>query len=366
MNKMSKLHLWVFLIVFLLVILLNFWMFNSMLHSLVFASILAGSFYPLFEKVKIKLKLGHEWASFITCSIICLAIVLPLIFLTIQLSKETVTLYHSLKEGLNKDAVQAFLFGEGAVAMLFKKVSASLDINYSPESVYPLILSKIQSLSGKGFTWVNNWISDTFSFLFQFLIMLLATYGLFLEGDQLKKYFFKLSPLPDREEQMILDKFIQMNYVTLVCNGIGGLLQGVLAGIGMALAGIDSIFLWTTVMTILAFIPLVGISIITVPACLYLFLIGKTYTAIILFIYCGVISLIVENWFKPKFIGQRIQVNGLLLLFYILAGMGAFGMTGIFYGPLICIIFLTMGELFLDNYVPLFEQVKKLDQNTET
>ncbi|MCR9206400.1 MAG: AI-2E family transporter, partial [Halobacteriovoraceae bacterium] len=153
-------------------------------------------------------------------------------------------------------------------------------------------------------------------------------------------------------EQMILEKFSQMNDVTLVCNGIGGVIQGLLAGAGMWLAGFESIFLWSVIMVILAFIPLLGISIITIPASIYLYFKGEPLAALLFFLYTGVIALLVENLFKPKFMGQKIKVNSLLILFYIIAGMGTFGMAGIFYGPIICIIFLTMVEIFQVYYLP--------------
>ena len=143
-----------------------------------------------------------------------------------------------------------------------------------------------------------------------------------------------------------------MSFVTLVGNGLGGLAQGCLAGIGFWVAGFNSVFLWTTAMIILAFIPLVGISIIFIPACLYLYLSGETTSAIFLFIYCFLISLTVENWYKPRFIGTKVKINSILLLLYIIAGMGTFGMAGIFYGPFLCIILLTIVELFLKNYLP--------------
>lgn len=163
---------------------------------------------------------------------------------------------------------------------------------------------------------------------------------------------FKISPLPATDEQNILDKFNQMNFVTMVGNGVGGLIQGSFAGLVFWMAGLSSVFLWTTVMIILAFIPLVGISLITIPATIYLFVTGKTLTAIALIVSTNVVALIVENWFKPKFIGKSVQVDGILVFIYIIAGMSLFGMAGIFYGPLICIIFMTTIEIYLKNYLP--------------
>jgi predicted PurR-regulated permease PerM len=103
-------------------------------------------------------------------------------------------------------------------------------------------------------------------------------------------------------------------------------------------------------MSLLAFIPLVGISLVYIPASLYFILIGKVGTGISLFIYCTVVSLIVEKGFKPKFIGKRVGISSLLVLFYIIGGMSAFGMAGIFYGPLLCTIFLTSVALYHEKY----------------
>jgi len=238
------------------------------------------------------------------------------------------------------------------VGSFIQDMADLLNIEINLSDLYERFLTKAQGYSGKVIGTVNSWVSDTLSFIFNFLIMLLASYSIFVDGDKLKEFVFKLSPLPYEQEQMILTKFSQMNYVTLVCNGIGGVIQGILAGIGLWMCGFNAIFLWSTIMVILAFIPLVGISIITIPASLYLIATGKVTSGVLFFCYTGTMALFVENWFKPKFMGKRIKVNSLLLLFYIIAGMGTFGMAGIFYGPLVCIIFLTMVQLFQEYYLP--------------
>jgi predicted PurR-regulated permease PerM len=280
-----------------------------------------------------------------------LLLVIPLIYIVFQISKEGVNLYANIRQGLSLEQVQDFFFGNGALARFISDMAGILGIEIDLKEVYQALLMKAQSYSGKLLGSVNAMISDTLNFFFQFLIMILALFTLFVEGEKLKAFIFKLSPLPDEQEQIILEKFSQMNFVTLICNGIGGLIQGGLAGVGMAIAGFSSIFLWSTVMVLLAFIPLVGISIITIPASIYLLLTGKVAAGITFFIFTTVIALVVENWFKPKFMGSKIQVNSLLLLFYIIAGMGSFGMAGIFYGPIVCILFLTMVDLFETHYV---------------
>ena len=126
------------------------------------------------------------------------------------------------------------------------------------------------------------------NFLFHFSMMMVVVYGLLTEGEALKQWVFRLSPLPDDEEQIVFEKFKQMNFVSLVCNGFrGASCKEDWRGWVFWLAGINSLFLWSSCMVILAFIPLVGISFVFVPACVYLYLAGRPVAGITLFIYCG-------------------------------------------------------------------------------
>ena len=103
-------------------------------------------------------------------------------------------------------------------------------------------------------------------------------------------------------------------------------------------------------MVILAFIPLVGISVVTIPASIYLWIKGRVVASIVLFIFCTAVALWTENIFKPKFIGSKVQVDSLVMLFFIMGGMSLFGMAGIFYGSIVCILLLTMIELYHEKY----------------
>lgn len=351
-EKSDRLNIRIFILLFLAIILQNLFLFKGMFHSLTFAAIIAGTFYPLHNRILAQFKLRPEISALLTTCIVTFAILIPLVFLLFEVSKEGVHLFSNVKANLSVAQVKDFLVGNGAFAQLVKKFSTMFDLHIDLNGLYERLISEVQSFAGHFFGTLNQVVSDFFNFIFQFLIMLVAIFSLFLDGHKLKRFFFDLSPLPDDQEQMMLEKFSQMNYVTLVCNGLGGIIQGCLAGIGLWATGISSVFLWTTAMIVLAFIPLVGISIVTIPACIYLFAIGSKVAALTLFIYTSIVSLIVENLFKPRFMGNRVKVNSMLLLFYIVAGMQTFGMAGIFYGPLLCTIFLAMVELFNEYYLP--------------
>jgi len=356
MVKENKFETYYFLLLFLVIIVLNLFLMAPLFHAIVFAGILAGTFYPLFKFLNEKKNLSRELSSALTTTVILLFIIVPLVYMMFQISKEAISLYGIIKDAMSQQSMQDFIYGDGAFATAIQKTLNGLSIEVTKEQIITRLLSRIKDISGVVLQSINGMIGDTFSMIFQFFIMIIVTYSFFLKGEVLKKTLFKVSPLPSTDEQNFLDKFNQMNYVTMVGNGIGGLIQGVFAGLVFWIAGLSSVFLWTTVMIILAFIPLVGISLVTIPATIYLFVTGKTTMAILLIVSTNVVSLIVENWFKPKFIGQKVAVDGTLVFIYIIAGMGIFGMAGIFYGPLICIIFMTTIEIYLKNYLPKLQK----------
>jgi len=340
---------YVFLVGYLVLFYLIGLMLWPFISSIIFAGIIAGSFMPVMNFLAEKT--GHrKWSAILVCLLIVLAVFVPAVFIVIQLSEEALQLYQSISNYLSEEQLEKFLLNTerfpGIIRELFEL--ANLDLNVA--SLKSLTLEASKSASSTIFDLVNAWISNLFFFFLQFMIMLVVIYTLFVDGTRIKEFFLALSPLPDDEEELVIEKFNQINYVTLVGNGIGGIIQGIFAGIGFWVAGIQSIALWTTTMVVLAFIPLVGISIIYIPACIYLLILGKTISGIILFIYCTVVAQVVENWFKPRFVGNRARINSTLIFLSIIGGLSVFGIPGIFYGPLIISIFLTFVELYHKRY----------------
>ena len=347
-----------FIIGYLLLLYLVGFMAWPFISSIIFAGILAGTFYPLATYFHNRLLIRRSWAALLVCLIIIAAIFVPSIYLVIQLSKEAIGLYQNISENLTEELLEELFFGEGILPRMLQEVFHTLNMEYNIATIQNLLLDGAKNASTFLFDTINVWISNTFSFFFQLIIMLVIIFALLIDGERLKRFILDLSPLPDDEEELVIQKFNQMNFVTLIGNGIGGLIQGILAGVGFWFAGLESVVLWTTSMVIFAFIPLIGISFVYIPACIYLWIVGQWGVALILFFYCTAISLIVEQWFKPKFVGNRVKINSTLVFLAIIGGMSVYGVAGIFYGPLILSIFLTFVNLYHKRYSGIYKSSK--------
>jgi predicted PurR-regulated permease PerM len=335
-----------FLGIFALIILMA-WPFIT---AIVFALILAGSFYPLMRYLVERRGWGRTGSALLVSSMIVLVVFMPVVYIVVRLAQEVGHAYQDLSVVVTADAIEDFFFGKGYGAAVGRQIFEFLNLEYNRAEIQRIVLDLAGSLSNWAYQQVSGFISNVLYLLLDLVVMLAVIFGVLQQAPNLRDFLFRLSPLPEEEERLIIKRFNQMNYVTLVCNGLGGILQGALAGLAFWWLGFQAVLLWTVIMMVLAFIPLVGISFVYVPASVYLLLVGNYAAAIGLFVYCSLVSVITENWFKPIFMGNQVSINSLLVFLSIVGGMAVFGMPGIFYGPLIIIIFLTFVELYHKRY----------------
>ena len=114
--------------------------------------------------------------------------------------------------------------------------------------------------------------------------------------------------------------------------------------------GISSPILWGGVMAILAFLPILGIGLVLVPAAVIFYLKGQVGAAIFMLIFYGFLSFSVEYLLKPWMVGERVKMHTLLVFLSILGGLSVYGVLGIIYGPLIVTAFLSLADIYRKNY----------------
>ena len=244
------------------------------------------------------------------------------------------------------------MVAENSILPWLNSYLSFVDITIDSKKIIDFSISTINNAGTFIIDTAQTWIAATFTFtftlLFQFVIMLIFLFAFLTDGDRLIQFIKRMSPLTNEQSDEIFDQFFQMNYVSFVSNGMGALIQAGLASFALWIAGIQAVVFWGTVMFILAFIPLVGISFVTVPAAIYLMIMGEYILGVFVLVFCSIMALIVENYYKPRVIGKRTQVNSVFLLMSIIGGIAYFGMLGIFYGPLVITSFLIFVSYFND------------------
>jgi len=336
-----------FTVVFLLSILLLGWVLWPFWQLLVLAFLLAGIFKPIYNWL---VRWVSPWmASLLTCCVVVIIVFVPLTFCIGALSNEALNVYHLGKDSNVLLKIQHF-FQNNTLAGQAQEVLAGFGINFEPSDITGLF-SDMTKVAGKFiYAKASAWAGNIMSFVLQFCFLILVIYFLLIDMEKLMRFITRLSPLPDKQDNLLMDKFMEISGVILVGNGISGVFQGVIGGILFAFLGINSPVLWGAIMAVLAFLPIFGIGLVLIPASAILLLNGFMGKAVFTLIFYVFLSFSVEYLLKPKFVGSQVKMHTLLVFLSILGGMAMFGVLGIVYGPLIVTAFLTLSEIYLKEY----------------
>jgi predicted PurR-regulated permease PerM len=120
-----------------------------------------------------------------------------------------------------------------------------------------------------------------------------------------------------------------------------GLAEGVLIGIGYAIAGLSSPALWGAATGILAIIPF-GAPLAFLAAAAVLFFKGAVAAAIAVAVWGTVVLFIADHFVRPGMIGNATRLPFLAVLFGILGGVETLGLVGLFIGPVVMVLFMTL------------------------
>ncbi len=342
-----------FFAIFFLSILLLGWVLWPFWQLLVLAFLLAGIFRPNYSWL---CRWMSPWlASVLTCGLIFVIVFVPLTFCIVALSSETLNFYQLLKDSNLLLNLQQFIQNNTLVREA-QEVLAGQGINFDPTD----LTGSISKIAGTVGLFVYNqasvWAGNIMNFVLKFCILILVVYFLLIEMDRLMQFMMKLSPLPDDEDELLVKKFMEIAGAILVVNGISGLFQGLVGGAYFALLGLKSPVLWGSIMAVLAFLPIFGIGLVLVPTALILLIGDHVGLAVLTIVFYLALSFSVEYLLKPKFVGSHVKMHTLLVFLAIIGGMSVFGVLGIIYGPLIVTGFLTLSDLYLNEYLAAEEE----------
>jgi predicted PurR-regulated permease PerM len=314
--------------------------------DLVLGLLIAGMARPLYLRLLRDGKGRPTLAAAAVTTLVAVLIVFPLIWLVTSLSQQAASAYTLVQEMLAGEGVQQALRGENWIGRRARGVFEALGVDYTPESLRDLLAGAFGGIASFLTTQLNALVTNFVLAIYHFaLILVVLFYGL-IDGPAIKRRAFELSPLPDEEEELIVQKFKDVGIAILFGSGAASVLQGTLGGIAMWVAGIPSPLFWGVIVAIFAFLPLVGTNVVIVPATIYLFVVGRWPAAIGFFLFCNLQGLLIDNLMTPRLVGGRMRMHNLVIFLALIGGISTFGMGGLVYGPLLAALVLTLLDLY--------------------
>ena len=129
--------------------------------------------------------------------------------------------------------------------------------------------------------------------------------------------------------------------------GVTAVVQALLGGVGLAIAGVPFAGLLTAVMFMLC-IAQIGPLPVLVPAVIWAFWAGHTGWAIFLIVVAAVAATL-DNVLRPVLIRMGAELPLLLIFAGVIGGLLAFGLVGIFVGPVVLAVAYTLLEAWISD-----------------
>jgi predicted PurR-regulated permease PerM len=348
--------LWFFLAVFIVSCILLGWLLWPFISVIVLATVISGVFNPVYRAFNNKI--NPTLSSLLTCLIIFFVLFIPVTFFVGILANEAYDLYLSARETVQSMQIRDMIENSELIAKA-NEILDNFNIKITAEQITNVVSEIGRTVGFFLYDQLSSITANVLSFIVNFFFMLLIIFYLLIDNKRLAAFIVGLSPLPDDQDRKLIQKFKDMSGAILIGNGLGGLIQGMLGGCVFWLFGLKSPFVWGVVMALLAFLPIVGIGAVFIPAAVYLFITGRIAAGIFFLVFYLVLSGSIEYFFKPKLVGKRVQMHTLLVFLSIIGGLKLFGILGIIYGPLVVTAFLTLADIYEASYQKLVEPFKE-------
>lgn len=235
-----------------------------------------------------------------------------------------------------------------------------------PFDSYPTIVSKIENLPivGRVLSWVGadvsitaeqieNWLVSGAQTLLKsaaavggnvaigvvgtlvgFFLMLFLLFFLLRDGQSMLRHLMRLIPMESVRRVKLRDYLSDVTRAVVFGHALTAVIQGVLVGIGFAIAQLPAPVVFGVFGAIAAFIPAAGTGFILVPAVLYLAFTGQWVWAIFLALWSVGVG-VSDNLLRPYLTRQRASVSTLTVFVGVIGGVAAFGFIGSLIGPVV-------------------------------
>ena len=316
------------------------WVLAPFLAALLFAAILCLSTWPLFVWLETRVKGRTTLAALLTTLILALAVLAPMSYLAATIADgvgQLITLlrpWFESSEHAPPDWLASLpVVGEHLDAYWRKLAANRAELASLGKQLFEptrRLLLAAAGLIGQG--------------LLELTLVVFIAFFFYRDGRALSA---RLARLADKLGGELGARMLQLTQSTImgVMIGIVGTAaaQSVVALLGFLIAGVPAALLLGAVTFFLSMIP-VGPPLIWGGAAWWLYDQGQTGWAIFMLVYGLAVISSVDNFVKPILISRTASLPILLIALGVFGGVLAFGFIGIFLGPVILALGLTLAE----------------------
>jgi predicted PurR-regulated permease PerM len=338
----------ILVVLFVLVCRLFAPFFTVLLWSILFYVILG----PLHQRLVVKLDrtklkgriFRNIWAVIFSIGTVLILLV-PMIFVGLQFFHQVTELLRQVRDyfSTRQETITELL---ESVSRIIEDLSAG-QVVISAEDLRFRIMAYLSSRLQDILQFSSSVARNVGSFLGGLVFMVFSLFFFYLDGDYLSKLALHVIPIRKEYIGTLVGKFKDITKNLVLGYIMVALVQAVIAFVVFSLFRVSGSLVFSALTFFSAFIPIFGAGIIWFPLGLLRILNGDILGGIIFWIISGIFISTLDNFLRPIFLRDRIQLHPLIIFFAIFGGISVFGLNGVILGPMVVIFFLTVLDLFL-------------------
>ena len=337
---------WALLGSFAVILYFCFRIMEPFLMPVFLALILSTLLTPLYETLALRLRNRPSMAALLVCFGLTLAIVLPLLLLSVSLAREANEVYERFQDPEMSGKLQAWLNPDSSPVLARIRAWLPESLRSVNFQIASRIGAQAQAIVAGTLAFTGTLAAGVVNFLMDYIIMIVVLFFLLRDSGYFAQSVRLISPLSDAEESRFVERFRVVTQATVVGNLATSAGQGILSGLTFLILGLPNPILWGALTALLSLVPVVGTALVWLPWTIYLFATGSMGRAAVFMILQIVLVGGIDNVLRPLLIEGRVKMHTLVVFFSILGGIGYFGILGIFIGPLVFAIAIAFVEFY--------------------
>ncbi len=323
-----------------ILLLLGSWVLHSFLALLVWAVVIAITTWPIYRRLLDCNELHGKvtWGALLLTLLIGAVILVPLGYGLSRLLDEA----QSLGQILNK--AQQIGIPPPVWLETLPMIGHWAKDTWMNALGNPVVANESLHWLGTGsaITYTKDFASQLLHRFFGFLLTLLVLFFVYQHGSGLSQYVLatnrKLFGETGVRYAIHATAAVRATVNGLVLVGLG---EGLLLGVGYAIAGLSHPAMLGALTGIFAMIPFAAKLIFSACA-LVLVAEGHMAAGSSLFIFGVVVILLADNYVRPRLIGGAVKLPFIWTLLGIFGGLENFGLLGLFLGPTLMAVLISI------------------------
>jgi Ca2+-transporting ATPase len=323
---------------------LSFMVLREFLLTLTWAIIIAYVMWTPFQWLKRRLKDQDNLSAAVMTAIIATMIFLIVYWLATMLQEETKIAYQSLIDNFTKGPYRPPDF-----------ITRIPWLNNYLQEWLDRLNSDRAGVTAQFADWAKQWLGDFAQFLggvgrnvVKLGIILVTVFFCFRDGKKIIEQLQQgLIHFLGKYQHVYLQAAGSTTRAVVYGLVLAALGQGILAAFGYTVAGVKAPVLFGAITALLALIPM-GATLVWMPIGITLIVTGQLWPGIGLLLWGFLVVSTVDNVIRPLVISGASQVPFLVVLFGVLGGLKAFGAVGLFLGPVILAVLLSVWQAWLE------------------